>query len=181
MSANIHNSISDGNAMSKNNVSSIKTVHVLVYTGNTLNRLDIRKFIDVIYKNFEDLVTIPDLGHDHRTISNVMKSPMSITLVAVMDKRIVGYLLANAVKVDDLRQYMHIQYLYTSHRHRGNGIATQLLNTIHRYAKTMNLDRLSLTFDTYDKNLEKFYISNGFNYDNELRSYKRHDMLIKFI
>ena len=181
MNTFINKEIADRDKIIKANDSTIKTVNLLVYTGNVLRSRDLRKFIEIIYRNFEDIAITPELSHNRRTIDEVMKSPTSITLIAEIDKIIIGYLLANIVNIDNNRKYMHIQYLYTSSYYRGNGIATKLLNTIHQYASITGLDRLSLTFDTYDKNLEKYYLSNGFVYDNELRSYKRHDMMIKFI
>ena len=181
MSMFINKETADKDKFIKANDSMIKTVHVLVYTGNVLKSRDLRKLIEVVYKNFEDLAISPELGHNRRTIGEVLTSPMSLTLIAMLNDVIIGYLMANIANADNNNRYMHIQYLYTSPYHRGNGVATQLLNTIQRYALIMGIDRLSLTFDTYDKNLERFYVSNGFNYNNELRSYKRHDMMIKFI
>ncbi|VBB18310.1 N-acyltransferase [Yasminevirus sp. GU-2018] len=157
------------------------TVHVLVYTGEDLAHRDMRKFIEVVYRNFEELNTSPELNHTRYEISRVVTSRKSFVLIATINGLIVGYILAEATTVENLRQLMHIYYLYTSPTYRGHGIATYLMNVLQKYSQKLNIPAISLTFDTYNKQLEKFYLANGFVYDSNLRSYQRNDMLVKYI
>lgn len=158
-----------------------KTVHILVYTGNVLANRDMRKLIEVIYRNFEYLNTSPELNHTRYEIAKVITSSKSVVLLAVINKIIVGYLIADLTMVEDLKQLMHVYYLFTTPMYRGYGFATKMLNILQKYAQNLNITVLSLTFDTYDKKLEKFYLQNGFVYDSNLRSYQRYDMLVKYI
>lgn len=158
-----------------------ETVHFLRYTGNDLYVRDMRKLVEVIYRNFEELADSPELKHNYGEIAKLITSPKSIIILGTIDKVIVSYLIAEITVVENLRQLMHIYYIYTSPMYRSKGIATYMLNLIQRYAEELNISALSLTYDTYDKNLEKFYLNNYFIYDENLRSYQQYDMLVKYI
>jgi RimJ/RimL family protein N-acetyltransferase len=158
-----------------------KLVHCLRYMGNELANRDMRKLIDVVYINFEHLDKIPELNHTRQEIDRLISSPKSITIIGVINGSIVAYLLAEITATEDLRQLMHIYYIYTSPNHRGKGIATYMLRLIEKYAQEFNITTLSLTFDTHNKKLEQFYLNNNFVYDSNIRSYQRHDMMVKYI
>ena len=155
-------------------------INVLSYTGDDLYKRDLRKFIEVVYRNFEEIADVEELNHNRKEIARLLTSPQSIILIAILEGKIIGYLIAEVTEFN-LRRLMHIYYLYTAPIHRGNGIATYLLNLIQKHSQKLNIDSLSLTYDTYNKNLTKFYYENGFNIDFELKSNKRHDMLVKNI
>jgi len=155
-------------------------ITILTYTGDDLYKRDLRKFIEVVYRNFEEIADVEELNHNRKEIARLLTSPKSIILVALLDRKIIGYLIAEETEFN-LRRLMHIYYLYTAPIHRGNGIATYLLNVIQKQSQKINIDSLSLTYDTYNKNLTKFYYENNFNVDYELRSNKRYDMLVKNI
>lgn len=159
----------------------VRNIHMLRYTGNDLVMRDMRKLIEVIYRNFEQLNSSPELNHTKREIARLLTSPKSVIIVGTLNKSIVCYLVAEITSIDNLKQLMHIYYLYTAPLHRGHGLATYMLNLIQKYSNEVNITILSLTFDTYDKMLEKFYYNNGFVYDPNLRSYQRHDMMVKYI
>jgi RimJ/RimL family protein N-acetyltransferase len=157
-----------------------RPIHVLRYTGDEMGSKDIRKFIEIIYKNFEELNEWSELNHNRTEIARVLTSPDSIIIIATLYKRIVGYLIAEEIVVNQ-KKIMHIHYIFTTPVRRKSGIATYMLNLIQKYTLDNNIHELSLTFDTYNKKLENFYYSNHFKYDTELRSYQRHDMLVKNI
>lgn len=158
-----------------------KTVHMLRYVGDVLARRNLTKFIEIVYRNFEELDDISELKHTRREIARLLTSPKGVCIIAVIQGQIVGYLIAEVTVIENLKQLMHIAYLFTSPVHRGKGIATYMLNIVQIHAQQLNIATLSLTFDTYDKPLEKFYLNNYFVYDSNLRSYQRHDMLVKYI
>lgn len=157
-----------------------KTVRCVRYTGNDLANRDIRKFVEIIFRNFEELKFNKTLNHNRKEISRLLTSPTSIIVLAMLDNIIIGYITAD-INVYHLKKLMHIYYLYTAPLNRGKGVATTLLNLIQDYAHELGIRTLSLTFDTYNKDLTRYYISNGFNFDPEIRSYQRHDMFIKYI
>ena len=158
-----------------------KTVHVLRYDGNVLAQRNLTKFIEVIYRNFEHLANTSTLNHNRQEIERLLTSPKGICIIAVVGGQIIGYLIAEITVIENLKQLMHISYLFTSPVYRGKGIATYMLNRIQVYAQQNNINTLSLTFDTYKKSLEKFYLNNHFVYDSNLRSYQRYDMMVKYI
>lgn len=162
------------------NDQSRQQIDVLWYTGSNMQNRDIRKFVEVIYRNFEQLEPIRKLNHNRTEIKKVLTSPTSLTLVATKGERMMSYIIGDLV-IYNGRLLFHIYYLFTSPGYRGRGIATFLLNQVHEYADTFDCSAISLTYDTYDKTLTKFYASNGFTYDPELRSHQRHDMMVKFI
>ena len=157
-----------------------KEVRILWYTGGNMQNRDIRKFVEVIYRNFEYLTDVDILSHSRKEIIKVLTSPTAIILVAVLDNTMIGYLIADLVVYNN-RTLMHIYYIYTGPAYRSKGVATFLLNQVQDYADVYNCSALSLTHDTYKRDLTKFYISNGFTYDPSIRSHMRYDMLVKFI
>lgn len=156
------------------------TVHFLRYTGKDLQQKDMRKLIEVVFRNFEELENVKGLKHNREEITRLLTSPTSIIIIAKMNNVIIGYMIAEET-VYNLRRLMHIYYIFTAPIHRGHGIASHMLNLIQTYSKQYNIHVLSLTFDTYDKGVTSFYLRNYFNYDPELRSYQRHDMFVKNI
>lgn len=158
-----------------------RTVHILRYVGDELAKRNLTKIIEIVHYNFEELADVPELKHNRREIGRLLTSPMGICVIAIINGRIVGYLIAELTIVDNLRQLMHIAYLFTSPVYRSKGIATYMLNFIQSCAQKLNVNTLSLTFDTYDTGLEKFYTNNHFVYDSNLRSYQRYDMMVKYI
>ena len=156
-------------------------VHVIVYTGNDFIKRDMRKFIEIIYHNFDELNSNPKLNHTRDEIKRILISRKSIIIIATLNGLIVGYILAETTSVENYRLLLHIYYLYTSPNYRGRGIASQLIMSLQNYSQKRNITTISLTFDTYNKKLEKFYLLNNFMYDSKLRSYQRHDMMVKHI
>lgn len=158
-----------------------QTVHFLHYTGDDLYDRDMRKFVEVIYRNFEELLDCPDLKHNYEEIARLITSSKAIIIIGIIDNFIVSYLIAEIIVTENLRQLMHIYYIYTSPIYRNKGFATYMLDLIQKYADKLNITMISLTYDTYDKNLERFYLNNNFFYDPNLRSYQRYDMLVKYV
>ena len=155
-------------------------IKVLWYTGSNMQNRDIRKFVEVIYRNFEELEPIRKLNHNRTEIKKVLTSPTSLILIAMKGESIISYIIGDLVVYNN-RLLFHIYYLFTSPGYRNRGVATFLLNQVQDYADVYDCSALSLTYDTYDKKLTKFYLSNGFTYDPELRSNQRYDMLVKYI
>lgn len=151
------------------------------YTGSVLGRRNLEKFVTVVYKNFDNLADAPELKHTEREVGRLLTSPKSIVIIGTIDGVIACYLIAELTTVENLRQLMHIYYIFTAPVYRSRGFSTNMINLIQKYAKELNVTTLSLTFDTYNKTLERFYSNNYFVYDENLRSYQRYDMMVKYI
>jgi ribosomal protein S18 acetylase RimI-like enzyme len=157
-----------------------KNIEMLRFTGSEIKNIDIRKFVEVIYRNFYELSIVRGSSHSKETIHERLNSRDTLIILAMNRGHIIGYLIAQKTPH---QQYvlMHIYYIYTSPIFRNKGVATQMLNLIHKYSKELGYRIMSLTFDTYDMKLTKFYLDNNFTYDKNLRSYQRFDMLVKYI
>lgn len=155
-------------------------VYILTYTGNQLAKRNMSKFIEAIYKNFNTLKYTESLKHNTKEIARLLTSPLAIILLGIKDGKIIAYLIAE-ITVYNNRTLLHIHYLYTVSSHRGRGMGTYMLNMIQQYAQDQNISTLSLTFDTYNQGLTKFYFDQYFEYDPDLRSYQRYDMLVKYV
>lgn len=157
-----------------------REIQIKWFSGSNLKNKDMRKFVEVIYRNFEHLKNFSEVKHTREEIMRVLTSKTSMLLVATYQGSIVSYLLADLVGYNK-RLFMHIYYLFTSPSYRSNGVATFLINSIQQYADVFDASALSLTYDTYNLKLRKYYRSNGFRMDSELRSGQRFDMLVKLI
>jgi len=155
-------------------------IYIEKYLGIDLIKNDVRKLRDVIYKNFEEIADIEELKHTSSEIYRLLVSNMSVSLFAVSNKQIIAYIIAELNEINNKR-ILHINYLYVVPSYRKKGCATKLLNIIYKYGKEYRADMLSLTFDTFNKQLERFYLDNYFNYDSQYRSNQRYDILIKKI
>jgi RimJ/RimL family protein N-acetyltransferase len=151
------------------------------YTGSVLAKKNIEKFVSSVYRNFDDLSNVSELNHNEREIARLLTSSKSVIILGTIDGVIECYLIAEITIIENLKQLMHIYYLFTAPVYRGRGLSTRLLNLIQKYAKELNISTLSLTFDTYNKELERFYANNHFVYDENLRSLQRYDMMVKYI
>ena len=157
-----------------------KTIMFLRYDGKQLKFRYLYSFIDIIYKNFEYLDGNNKLIHTRESIESVLLSESSIIIIAILENSIIGYLIADIINFKSYK-LMHIYYLYTVPAYRGIGIATYMLNLIQKYTIEFNVYILSLSCDTYDKSLVKFYMDNYFDYDVRFRSFERYDTFIKNI
>lgn len=157
-----------------------RQIKIMWYTGENMQSRDIRKFVEVIYRNFEQISNIKELSHNRTQIKKILTSPTCLILLAVYDNKIVSYAIADIVLYNN-KLLMHIYYLFTSPAYRNKGVATNLINKVHQYAIEYKCVAISLTFDTYDKAITKYYMSNGFTYSPDLRSNQRYDMLVKFV
>jgi GNAT superfamily N-acetyltransferase len=155
-------------------------IYIEKYLGSDLIKKDVRKMIDVIYKNFEEIADVQKLKHTSNEIYRLLVSSMSVSFFGISNKKIIAYIIAELNEVNGKR-LLHINYLYVVPSYRNKGCATKLLNIIYNCGKEYRADILSLTFDTFNKKLERFYLDNYFNYDPKYRSNQRYDMLIKKI
>ncbi len=155
-------------------------VQIYTYSGKQLAQRNMFKFVDAIYYNFNNLSYENELNHTKKEILRLLISPRTIILLAIFNGKIIAYLIAE-INIQKNRKIMHIYYLYTAFTYRGKGLGSHLINDIEKIAKEFKINTLSLTFDTHNESLKKFYLDHYFEFDPEFRSNKRFDMLIKYI
>jgi ribosomal protein S18 acetylase RimI-like enzyme len=158
-----------------------KQIQIIIYSGNELIQ-DMRKFVEVIYRNFGKISTERKLNHTRKSITRLLTSYDSVLIIAydVQEKKIVSYIVGEITFYNKMK-LMHIYYLFVSPDHRQKGLGSKMLDTIEKYTEKLNIKYMSLTFDTHNKNLYDFYTSHGFKFDSKLRSYSQYDMLMKKI
>jgi len=150
-------------------------VHIKCYNG--FQNKDIRKFVEIVYKNFEEYNKYPELNHHRKNITKILKYPKSIVILALNDNKIIAYLIASNIS----NNIMHVFYLFVTPVRRKSSIATYMLNIIQEKTFYESLNILSISVDTYNKENEKFFIDNNFNYDDNYRTYNRYDFMIKHV
>ncbi len=157
-----------------------KIVYFLRYTGNDLAKRNIGKFARIVHKHFLHLTEVKTADHSTESIYDRLTSLQSTIIFAVNNGSIIGYLIAEPT-LHNMENLTHIYYIYVIPSFRSKGIATYMLKLIENYSHDMGIEILSLTYDTYDDKLGKFYNKNRFNFDDNIRSYQRYDMLVKHI
>jgi len=156
------------------------TVKMVVFTDCILSKKNTSNLRDIIYRNFSCISDIPKLNHTKREINRLLKSENSILILGLHDNKITCYLLAESVVIGQ-RVLIHIYYMYTAKIFRKNGLGTEMLNMLQEISSRKNIHSISLTYDTYDRNLTRFYTNNGFVQDMQLNSNGRYNMLVKCI
>ena len=155
-----------------------KVVRFLRYRGHELAKKNLVKLATNIFRHFLHLENVKGLDHSLETVYDRLVSDQAITILAVNNGSIIGYLVADQT-LYNMENLMHIYYLYVIPSFRNKGVATFMLECITDYALEQGINALSLTYDTNDKNLTRFYNNNKFYFDDGIRSYQRYDMLVR--
>lgn len=141
------------------------------------SRLD--KFVEVIYKNFENLSEFPNLKHNRSELFRLCRSNNAKIYIVTYNKKMISYLIGEIMYLNDGRKVFYVAYIYTAGRFRGQGIASELMKITEEYTKNYNLDGVLLTCDTNDYNVYKFYSKRGYMPDLILRNNTRHEILFR--
>ena len=155
-----------------------KIINFMRYNGNELATRNIFKFAQIVFRHFLYLTEVKSADHSIESIYDRILSPQSTIIFAMNNGSIIGYLIAEPT-LHNMENLMHIYYLYVIPAFRNKGVATYLLTLIEKYANDIGIEILSLTYDTYNDKLTKFYNKNNFRFDDGMRSYQRYDMLVK--
>jgi GNAT superfamily N-acetyltransferase len=153
-----------------------------------LNKTDIDKqkdltfFIETIYNNFIELKHENKLMHTREKIEENLKSDNSIIIIIMNeDKKIVSFLTANIIMLDDRRKVIFITYIYVAETERNKKYGSLLLNKSEQVGKDNKCIGCMLIFDTQQDNLVRFYEDRGYMLDINLRRYERHDVFYKIL
>ena len=136
-------------------------------------------FAKTVYNNFKYLERYSNLKHNMTEIIRIIKSPNSIIIFKINNKKIVGYVLGEIIKLNDGRNIFYITYIFTSRQFRLQGIASELLNVVFKIVSDKGLDCVMLTYDSDDVHLKNFYEKKGFMPDVILRTYDKFEVLSK--
>jgi ribosomal protein S18 acetylase RimI-like enzyme len=143
---------------------------------------DLSFFIDVIYNNFIELSREDKLMHTKQKIEENLKSDNSIIILMLNnDKKIIGFITANIIMLDDRRKVFFVTYIYVAETERNRKIGSELLNKAEGVGKQNNCLGIMLIFDTHQQNLVRFYEDRGYMLDINLRRYEIHDVFYKIL
>jgi GNAT superfamily N-acetyltransferase len=143
---------------------------------------DLSVLIDIIYNNFIELSNEDKLMHTKQKIEENLKSDSSIIILMLNnDKKIIGFLTANIMMLDDRRKVIFITYIYVAETQRNKQLGSELLNKAEEVGKQNNCLGCMLIFDTHQINLVRFYENRGYMLDINLRRYERHDVFYKIL
>lgn len=149
-----------------------------LYSDNIKNQ-NMNLLTDVIYNNFIDLSSNKKLLHEKDKIYETLTSNDVFLLLVVENNKLVAYVLASIMMLNDNRKVLYISYIYVAKTHRNRGIASQCIKKIEIAAKKNRCDGIMLIFNTKDSKLFHFYETRGFMLDINLRRYEMHDVYYK--
>ncbi len=143
---------------------------------------DLSFFIDIIYNNFIELKYEDKLMHTKEKIEENLKNDNSIIIIKMNeDNKIVGFVTANIMMLEDRRRVIFINYIYVAETERNKQIGSELLNKAEEIGKQNNCLGIMLIFDTQQDNLVRFYEDRGYMLDINFRRYERHDVFYKIL
>jgi ribosomal protein S18 acetylase RimI-like enzyme len=154
---------------------------ILALTAKDLRNQDKTLLIDTIYKNFLPLATTPRLNHTKNEIQKILNSDGVILFLVLNDNKIIGYLLAEVLDLEDKRHVLFISYIYVVKFMRNKKLGCKLMSLAISYGIEHRLDGIMLIYNTSDKRLERFYDKYGFMLDFHLRRYELHDVFFKIL
>jgi ribosomal protein S18 acetylase RimI-like enzyme len=155
---------------------------ITLYPGDIKNQ-DLTLFVDLIYRNFIELTSEDKLMHTKEGIEQNLRKDNSIIII-IMNKdlnKMIAFLTANVMELDDRRKVFYISYVYTAENYRNKGLASKLLDLSEKEAQKNKCNGIMLIFDTHKNNLLHFYEGRGFMQDINLRRYEQHDVFYKII
>jgi ribosomal protein S18 acetylase RimI-like enzyme len=151
--------------------------------SDDIKKQDLTLFINLIYNNFIELSEEQKLMHTKEDIEKNLRADNSV-IILVLDKKInkmLVFLTANIIELDDRRLVFYISYVYTAEKYRNNGIASRIFDVAEQIAHNKKCNGIMLIFDTENKQLYHFYEGKGYMQDINLRRYEQHDVFYKII
>jgi ribosomal protein S18 acetylase RimI-like enzyme len=152
-------------------------MEIKIVPRNMLKTANLTLLIETVYDNFINLSKHPKLNHTRENIKKILKSDNSYVIFILENKKIIGYLVAQSVLLNDGRLVFYIYYLFTSNKFRNMGIASKLLEFSKNISNKDNCIGIMLTCDTEDVKVYDFYLKKGFMPDMLMRTYNRYDVL----
>lgn len=149
------------------------------FSGSQLNnnKYNLSNFVNIIYNNFVYLAKYPQLNHNTNEILRLLTSNKSYIITVMYNNLMVAYCITEIMKLQDGRNILFINYLYTGSKYRRHGIASQIIKKMILYAKYKHLDAVILVCDTDDTRVMDFYFKRGFMYDMVMRRYDKYDVI----
>jgi len=155
---------------------------ITVLTYQELVNQDLTLFVDLIYNNFIELEEDDKLMHTKDKILENLKDKNSVVIVMLNnDKKIIGFVTASIMLLDDHRRVFYISYIYIAESERNKKLGSVLMEKSEELASKYKCNGIMLIFDTQQSNLVRFYENRGFMQDINLRRYERHDVYYKII
>jgi ribosomal protein S18 acetylase RimI-like enzyme len=143
------------------------------------NRPNLGIFVDTVFKNFMNLYDFPQLNHNKNEIFRLLNSETFHGFIIFYGNKLIGYLLGEIVNYNNMNLYF-INYVYVSTVFRDKKLGTQLINNASEYARTQNMEGVSLMCDSENEKNMHFYNKLGFVLSDN-RLYQKHELFIKHL
>jgi len=156
-------------------------MNTCILTPQKLAKTDTTKLSKIIYNNFIQFSSNPNIKHSVADIEKILHCDTCQFYIIVKNNGIIAYLLGEIIDVNDGRFVFYIDYLYTVPSFRKKGLGNSLMNLAEKISYEKKLDGILLTCDTENKEVFQFYTKLGFLPDLHLRKYERHDILYKIL
>ena len=155
---------------------------IILTKSDIAKQNDLSFFIQLIYNNFFELSENDKLMHTKEKIEENLKSDNSIIIIMLnSDKKIIGFITANIMELDDRRKVLYISYIYVAETERNNKIGSRLLIEAEKIGIQNKCLGVMLIFDTHKNNLVRFYEDKGYMLDINYRRYEQNDVFYKLL
>jgi ribosomal protein S18 acetylase RimI-like enzyme len=155
---------------------------IVMNKDNIKLQKDLSYFVNIIYTNFIELAHEEKLMHTREKIEENLRNDNSIIiLIMTKDKKLVGFLTANVMMLDDRRKVFFVTYIYVSETYRNKQIGSKLLDEAEKIGRKYKCNGVMLIYDTSKTNLVRFYEDRSYMQDINLRRYEQHDVFYKIL
>jgi len=153
----------------------------MLHVVKNMTKKNSTKFVNMLYTNFIDLQSYPELKHNKTELTRLVLSKSAVIVLYLVNNKIAGYIVAELMVLNDKRKVIYVNYIFTAKKFRNKGIASKLMSYIEDMAFDLKYDGVLLTCDTDNTQVLDFYMVKGYLYDIMLRTHKKHDILYKNI
>lgn len=158
-------------------------IHIMPVDALYFNRPSLNLFVDAVFNNFIDLISVDFMKHTKMEIYKLLKSPNMKGFIIYIGKKIAGYLLGESLIVADGRRVFYIDYFYITPSLReppsskGRSFSARILDKTIEMARVLRFDAVVTIIDTQDKLTYDFYRRRDFMIDVTLRRNDRYEVL----
>ena len=154
----------------------------ILYKTDIEKQKDLTLFVNIIYNNFIELSDDKKLMHTPEKIEESLRKDNSVIILFTNDDdKVIGFLTANIMILDDRRKVLYISYIYVAEITRNNKLGSTLLQEAEKTAIFNKCNGIMLIFDTHKHNLTRFYENRGYMLDINLRRFERNDVFYKIL
>ncbi len=131
---------------------------------NDILRLN-QKLFDNEYSNFDKTLDCGWPPNNKDYFKDSIKDENFISLVAVSNRKIIGYLIGSIHKAEEyrkLKELAEVDNTFVLEEHRGKGVGKKLFEEFLEWSKKRGIDRMKVVASSKNKKAINFYKKCGF-------------------